>query len=81
MNEGRLPLCSSAQVVSALGRLGCYPGKAKSSSHQSFHRRISDGRVVTAPVVLGKKEVPRGTLRSILALLEIPAEQFMGVLR
>ena len=32
--------------------------------------------MLTAPVVLGRREVARGTLRSILRLLEITDEEF-----
>ena len=76
-----VPLCSSAQIAAALQRLGCYPGKAKSGSHQSYHRRLPDGRILSAPLVLGKREVPRGTLRSILILLDISLDDYLLALR
>ena len=75
------PLCSSNQIIAALRRLGCYEGKAKSGSHQSFHRDRPQGRTVSAPVILGKKEVPRGTLRNILMLLDISLDEFVDALR
>ncbi len=79
---GQVPLCSSDQIISALQRIGCYQGKARGSSHVVFHRRHdSDGRILTAPVVVGKKEVPRGTLRSILMLLDISLDDFLAALR
>jgi predicted RNA binding protein YcfA (HicA-like mRNA interferase family) len=65
-----------------LVRLGCYAGKAKRSSHQSYHRVDPvTKRVLSAPVVLAKKEIPRGTLRSILTLLDISLEDFLDALR
>ena len=83
MPEGqlRVPLCSSAQITAALRRLGCYPGTAHGGSHRAYHRRRSDGHILTSPVVLGKREVSRGTLRSILELLEISLDEFMDALR
>lgn len=82
MPARQVPLCSSRQVIKALERLGCYPGKAKRSSHQSYHRVDPiNGRVLSAPVVLGKREIPRGTLRSILTLLDISLTDFLDALR
>jgi predicted RNA binding protein YcfA (HicA-like mRNA interferase family) len=83
MPEGptRIPLCSSTQITATLRRLGCYPGAARRGSHLAYHRRRSDGHILTAPVVLGKREVSRGTLRSILELLEISLDEFMEALR
>jgi len=40
-------------------------------------RRIKDVTVV----VLGRKEIPRGTLRSILTLANVTEAQFIGALR
>jgi hypothetical protein len=42
---------------------------------------MPDGRILSAPVVLGKREIPRGTLRSILVLLEISLDDFLEALR
>ncbi|MCH7652149.1 MAG: type II toxin-antitoxin system HicA family toxin [Chloroflexi bacterium] len=75
------PLCSSDQVCRALERFGCQPGKARSGSHLSYHRNHPSGRTLSAPVVLGKKEIPRGTLRSILRLLDISLDDFLEHLR
>lgn len=76
-----LPLCSSRELISALERLGCYPGRAKGGSHVSYHRRVSHDRVATAVVVLGKREIPKGTLQSILRELRIDTSEFLAALR
>ncbi|MCH9040422.1 MAG: type II toxin-antitoxin system HicA family toxin [Chloroflexi bacterium] len=62
-------------------RLGCAPGRSKSGSHQSYHRVNSECRKLVGVVVLGKKEVPKGTLRSILNQLDISLDDFLTSLR
>ena len=74
-------LCSSRQMVAALERLGCYPDRANRGSHQTIRRRLPDGSVVAAQVVLGKREVARGTARDILRLLQISEDDFERALR
>jgi predicted RNA binding protein YcfA (HicA-like mRNA interferase family) len=39
------------------------------------------GRTVTTVVILGRREVPRGTLRGILRLAEISPAEFTALLR
>ena len=75
MALSRIPICSSDEIIRALERLGCYRSRAGKGSHQPFHRRVGD-RILTGVVVLGRREVPKGTLRNILAQLEIPLEEF-----
>ena len=74
-------LCSSRQMIAALERLGCYSNRTNPSSHRTFHRRLPDGRVVSASVVLGKREVARGTTRDILTRLQISEADFDRALR
>jgi len=38
------------------------------------------GRTITTVVILGKREVPRGTLRGILRLAEISPAEFTALL-
>jgi len=77
----RLPLCSSDEIISALRKDGFRPKrKSKRGSHQVFTKRLSTGHTRVVPVPLGKKEVPRGTLTSILRLAGIPRERFMELL-
>ena len=80
MAFSQLPLCSSRQLVSALERLGCYQGRTGKGSHVIYFRKLPD-RTLVSPVVLGRSEVPRGTLKKILDLLEISPEEFKGKLR
>lgn len=40
-----------------------------------------DGRKYITIVVIGKRQVPRGTLRSILKQAGLTAEDFLGYLR
>lgn len=79
MQFNRLPLCSSDEIVRALNRLGCILLKAKGGSHQSF-RREAGGRVLIGVVVVGKRQVPGGSLRNILTSLEITLEEFLDAL-
>ena len=72
----QLPLCSSRQVVSALKRLGFKRGKAGKGSHQSYVR----GSAVVI-VIEGKKEIPRGTLKSILQQAGVSEEEFLRALK
>ena len=76
----RLPRCSSGELVNALYRLGCYRGRATRGSHQLFHREVG-GRILTGVVVLGKRELPRGTLKSVLEQLQISPDELSNALR
>ncbi|MYC38028.1 MAG: addiction module toxin, HicA family [Chloroflexi bacterium] len=80
MQFSRLPRCSSNELINALYRLGCYRGRATRGSHQLFHRD-ADGRTLTGVVVLGKREVPRRTLRNVLEQLQISPEDLRDALR
>lgn len=79
----KLPLCSSAQVVAALERLDCTGRKkSKGGSHRMYSRvNPVDGQKDSAPVLLGKKEIPRGVLEDILKLLRISEADFLIALR
>ena len=80
MAFSQLPLCSSWQLVSALERLGCYQGRTGKGSHVIYFRKLPN-RTVTAAVVLGRNQVPKGTLRRILDSLEISPDEFRAKLR
>ena len=47
----------------------------------SMYRDRPDGTKDVTVVVLGKKEIPRGTLRDILKLGDISDDEFLGALR
>ena len=74
-------LCSSREMIAALERLGCYGGKYHSGSHRTFRRRLPDGTIASAQVLLGKRQIKRGTARSILRLLQISEADFDRALR
>ena len=82
MPYSELPICSSRQLTATLKRLGCEPrGKGKGGSHVAYQRRRADGRMLVASVILGRKAMPKGTLSSILASLEIPHSDFLAKFR
>jgi len=61
-----MSLPGSDKVIIALTKDGFHPrGKSKRGSHQVFRKELPDGaRTVVVP--LSKKEIPRGTLRSMI---------------
>jgi len=74
-------LLSSAKLIAALTRDGFYPrGKSRGGSHQVFRKELPDGdRNVVVP--LGKKEIPRGTLQSILRQSGLTERQLVDLLK
>ena len=75
-----IPLCSSRQIINALRRAGFVPARDAVGDHQAFVRDLPDGRRLTVIVLIGQREVPRGTLRNILRQAEMNIEQFMQLL-
>jgi len=75
-----LPLCSSEKIVKALERAGFRPARRSKGSHQAFIKETAERKYITI-VVLGKKEVPRGTLRAILERAGLSVEEFRKLLR
>lgn len=80
----KLPLCSSTEVCAALRRAGAKPRKVKrkksGTTHQVFVRKVDD-RTYVVPDVLGKKEIPRGTLTSIIELAGLTEAEFLSALK
>lgn len=85
-------LYDSDTAIAALRRLGFSPrhevtGTRKpTGSHLMMAKRVLDARghvirTLNAPVPLNKKPIKRGTMKSILTLLEISEEQFESVAR
>jgi len=76
-----MALPSSDEVVNALIRDGFRPrGKSSRGSHQVFRKELpEDTRNVVVP--LGKKEIPRGTLRSIMRQAGATATNLAALLR
>lgn len=76
----RPPLLSSDEILAALRRLGFEDGPAKGSSHLSMHRPREGGGNDVVSVVIGEKEVPRGTLAGILDTGNITLDDFLKAL-
>ncbi len=75
-----VPLCSSDQICAALRRLGFLP-RAAQGSHQVWTRTNEDGHSDVCTVVIGKSEVPRGTLRAMLRQAKLTEAEFVSVLK
>lgn len=77
----RLPLVSSKDLLSALRRLGFKElPKSTGGSHLSLYRERPDGTKDTTVIVLGKREIPRGTLANILRLAGVSRDEFIKAL-
>lgn len=74
----KLPICSSKKVERALSRAG-FNLVRSSGSHGAYQKRLPNGRLLTATVPLGKREIPRGTLASILRQAELSVEEFLSL--
>lgn len=68
---------SSREVTAALARAGFEARPAK-GSHQAWQKKVGD-RTRTVVVVLGKKEIPAGTMRSILNQWGISEEEYSEI--
>lgn len=77
----KLPLCSSAQIVSALKRAGFKTMGKSRGSHQVFAEDQENPARRYCTVVLGKREVPRGTLKEILKQAGLSDEEFIRLLK
>ena len=76
-----MKLLSSDELIVALTKDGFYPrGKSRRGSHQVFRKELPEG-TRTAVVPLGKKEIPRGTLRSIMRQAGLTEEQLIELLK
>ena len=62
---------SSRKLIRILRKLGAQPvGRSASGTHEMWVRE-ENGKKYLAPVILSKKDIPGGTLRSILRGLNI----------
>jgi predicted RNA binding protein YcfA (HicA-like mRNA interferase family) len=71
-----IPAVPGAKVVKALEKLGFVVTRTSGSHHVMRH---PDGRSVSVPVHAGK-DVPKGTLRGILAAISITPDEFRSLL-
>ena len=72
----RRRLFSSREVVAALLRGGFEQARKSKGSHATFKRRRADGTHDVTVVPLGQKEIPQGTLVSILRLANVSDDEF-----
>ena len=73
----RLPRASGKRVVVALQRAGFEVTHVRGSHH--YLRKSGVARIVPVPVH-GNRDLPAGTLRSILRLAGLTAEELNGLL-
>ncbi len=74
----KLPLYSSDEIIEALQRGGFEIARKSKSGHLSLRRPKLKGKgsdVIVVP--MGKREIPRGTFRSILRLANVEVEEFL----
>ena len=74
----RLPRVSGKQVVQALARNGFALSHVRGSHH---YLRKPDGSGLVVIPVHGNRDLPTGTLRSILRQADLDAEGFVRLLR
>ena len=76
----KLPIYSSDDIVNVLLRCGFEIDRTK-GSHQTLKRLKQDKKGTDVVVVpIGKKEIPRGTFKSILKQANIKLEEFQELL-
>ena len=73
---GVVPAVPGTEVVRALQRAGFKIARVSGSHHVMRH---PDGRIVTVPVHPGR-DVPKGTLRNILAVIGMTAKELRDLL-
>jgi predicted RNA binding protein YcfA (HicA-like mRNA interferase family) len=70
-------LFSSDEIIRALIRCDFEPTGRTSKNHQTLKRPRSDGAHDVTVVPMGKKEIPKGTLDSILQLAKLDYDDFL----
>lgn len=75
-----MPLYSSDQVITALTRAGFEARRRSKGSHQALVRTVPGAPTRVAVVVLGRREIPRGTLTNILKQAGLTEDEFRAFL-
>ena len=76
----KLPIYSSDEIVKVLLKCGFEIDRTK-GSHQTLKRPKKDEKGTDVVVVpIGKKEIPRGTFKSILNQANLELEEFQELL-
>lgn len=73
----KLPLLTSDEIINARLRGGIEIARKSKGSHQTLKRGRKLGGTDVTVVPVGKKEIPRGTLKSILKLANVEIEEFL----
>lgn len=77
----RLPVCSSRRIIDALIKDGfSVSDSPKRGSHQVLKKHLPTGRTLVTVVPLGKREIPVGTLVSILRQAGIDRDRFLRLI-
>jgi predicted RNA binding protein YcfA (HicA-like mRNA interferase family) len=76
----KLPSLSARQIIRVLRRAGFVeaPDRGK-GSHRAFFRNDETGRIRLA-IVPGGKDIPKGTLRSIIEQSGLSRDEFLKLL-
>jgi predicted RNA binding protein YcfA (HicA-like mRNA interferase family) len=76
----KLPLVSSSEVIKVLKKAGfVYAPKRGKGSHQAFYKIDERGRKLLV-IVPKRRELPKGTLVSILQQANLSKEDFIKLL-
>lgn len=70
-------LWSSDEVLNAFLRGGFVPHRRARGSHQELVRLRTDGRHDYVTIILGLKEIPRGTFRNYLKQANVTYDEFL----
>ena len=73
----RRRLFSSDEIINALLRCGFELTGRRGKNHQTLKRTLSDATHDATVVPLGEKEIPKGTLDSILKLANLDYDEFL----
>jgi len=74
-------LFSSDEIINALLRCGFELTGRRGKNHQTLKRPHASGRPDVTVVPIGKKEIPKGTLDSILELANLDYDDFLDCAR
>ena len=79
MSERRL--FSSDEIINALIRCGFELTGRRGKNHQTLKRKRADGTHDVTSVPIGEREIPKGTLDSILQLANLDYDDFLECAR
>jgi predicted RNA binding protein YcfA (HicA-like mRNA interferase family) len=73
---------SSDQVLAGLKKRGFQEseGTGQKGTHRTYYRKRRGRTSQTVTVILGKREIPKGTLRNMARQLGVSFEEFMELI-